>query len=111
MKKITLIITLFLTALGYSQSLPIEFNDSEAFVGEGGVTYSEATDPEQGYNTVGKMEGGNATWSSLIGLDLDTYIDMTTSAKTFTFQFYTTEAVPMKGLLQLNSEERRWKPH
>ena len=61
MKKITLIITLFLTALGYSQSLPIEFNDSEAFVGQGGVTYSEATDPEQGYNTVGKMEGGECS--------------------------------------------------
>ena len=110
MKKITLIITLFLTALGYSQSLPIEFNDSEAFVGQGGVTYSEATDPEQGYNTVGKMEGGVAQYSSLIGLDLDTYIDMTTSEKTFTFQFYTTEAVPMNGLFQLNGEQDGGNP-
>ena len=91
-------------------TLLIEFNNSEAFVGQGGVTYSEATDPEQGYNTVGKMEGGGAQYSSLIGLQLDTYIDMTTSEKTFTFQFYTTEAVPMKGLLQLNSEENGGNP-
>jgi len=110
MKKITLIITLFLTALGYSQSLPIEFNDSEAFVGQGGVTYSEATDPTFNLNKVGKMEGGGAQYSSLIGLQLDTYIDMTTSAKTFTFQFYTTEAVPMNGLFQLNGDQDGGNP-
>ena len=91
-------------------TLLIEFNNSEAFVGQGGVTYSEATDPEQGYNTVGKMEGGGAQYSSLIGLQLDTYIDMTTSEKTITFQFYTTEAVPMNGMLQLNGEENGGNP-
>ena len=91
-------------------TLLIEFNNSEAFVGQGGVTYSEATDPTDSTNTVGKMEGGGAQYSSLIGLQLDTYIDMTTSEKTITFQFYTTEAVPMKGLLQLNGEQDGGNP-
>ena len=91
-------------------TLLIEFNNSEAFVGQGGVTYSEATDPTDSTNTVGKMEGGGAQYSSLIGLQLDTYIDMTTSEKTITFQFYTTEAVPMNGMLQLNGEQDGGNP-
>ena len=56
------------------------------------------------------MEGGGAQYSSLIGLQLDTYIDMTTSEKTITFQFYTTEAVPMNGMLQLNGEQDGGNP-
>jgi hypothetical protein len=98
------------SATNPTPTLPIEFNNAEAFVGQGGVTYSEATDPTDSNNTVGKMEGGGAKFSSLIGLELDTYIDMTTSEKTITFEFYTTEAVPMKGLLQLNGEENGGNP-
>ena len=105
MKKITFIIAMFLTALGYSQSLPIEFNDAEAFEGQGGVAYSEDVSPTDSSNKVGKIDGGGDEWSSLIGLQLDTHINMTTPEKIFTFEFYTTEAAPMNGLLQLNSEE------
>ena len=110
-KKITFIIVLFLTALGYSQSLPIDFESGDiTFATQGGATYSSATDPVNSANTVGQMIGGTDQWNSRIDLTLDTYIDMTTAAKTITFEFYTTEAVAMNGLVQVSNEENGGNP-
>jgi hypothetical protein len=105
-KKITLLIVVFLTTLSYSQSLPIDFESGDlTFTTGGGATYSSAADPENGANTVGQMIGGTDQWNSRIDLTLATYIDMTTASKTITFDFYTTEAVVMTGLVQVSNEE------
>ena len=108
MKKITLLLFAFLTvSFGYSQSLPIDFTDAldNNFVGVGGSVYNADVSPTNGSNAVGKIIGGIVQWDSRIDLALDTYIDMTTANKTFTFEFYTTEAVVMTGLFQIGNEE------
>ncbi|CAI8213374.1 MAG: Uncharacterised protein [Formosa sp. Hel1_33_131] len=104
MKKITLLLTVMTFSLGFAQSLPIDFADplDAKFVGAGGATFSVTAD---GTNAIGQIIGGSDQYNSRIDLALDTYIDMTTAAKTFTFKFYTTEAVVMEGLLQIGAEK------
>ena len=104
MKKITLLFSLLAVSLGTAQSLPIDFDDAldANFTSAGGAAFSVTAD---GTNAVGQIIGGNAQYDSRIDLVLDTYIDMTTAAKTFTFDYYTTEAVVMNGLLQIGVEK------
>jgi hypothetical protein len=106
MKKITFLFILMVSSLGFSQSLPIDFSDplDNNFVGNGGSVFSAAFSPTDGTNPVGKIIGGTAQYDSRIDLLLGTYIDMTTSNKTFTFKFYSTEAIVMNGLFQINHE-------
>ena len=108
MKKITLLLLFLLTmSLGYSQSLPIDFTDplDNNFVGQGGAVFTSDVNPDDNSDNVGKIVGGTDQYNSRIDLALDTYIDMTTPSKTFTFKFYTTEAVVMNGLFQLGNKE------
>ena len=57
------------------------------------------------------MEGGGAQYSSLIGLDLDTYIDMTTSDKDLYVSILHNRSSPYeRHLLQLNSEANGGNP-
>lgn len=107
MKKITLLLFLLTISIGYSQSLPIDFSDAldNNFVGVSGSVFSSDVSPTDGGNAVGKIVGGADQWNSRIDLALGTYIDMTTANKTFTFEFYTTEAVVMNGLFQIGNEE------
>ncbi|MDC1539744.1 T9SS type A sorting domain-containing protein [Flavobacteriaceae bacterium] len=104
MKKITLLFTFLAISLGQAQSLPIDFDDTldANFTTAGGAVFSVTAD---GTNAVGQIIGGTAQYDSRMDLILDTYIDMTTAAKTFTFKFYTTEAVVMNGLLQIGAEK------
>jgi hypothetical protein len=104
MKKITtFLMMLLMVTFGFSQELPINFDEpSHAnFVGEGGNTFEVIMD---GTNSVGQTVGGLDQFNSRVDLALETYIDMTTANKTFTFEFYTSEAVVMTGLFQINSE-------
>ena len=57
MKKITLILAMFLTVVGYSQSLPIDFETAVAFTGENGVVYNQIEDFSDSANTVGEIIG------------------------------------------------------
>jgi len=87
-------------------SLPIDMEDpaDDAWVGDGGCVYSLETvlfSPDK----VGKIEGGGDQWNSRVDLALGTYIDMTTANKTFTFDFYTSTAEVMTGLLQISLEK------
>ena len=86
------------------QSLPIDFDDTKdaSFAGVDGSVFSVITD---GTDKVGKIIGGQNQWNSNVGLTLDTWIDMTTTNKTITFDFYTSEAVVMNGLLQVSTEK------
>ena len=104
MKKITLLFSLLAVSIGNAQSLPIDFDDAldANFTAAGGATFTVTAD---GTNAIGQIIGGADQYNSRIDLALDTYIDMTTAAKTFTFEYYTTEAVAMNGLLQIGAEE------
>ena len=104
MKKITLLFTFLAISLGHAQSLPIDFADplDANFTTAGGAVFSVTAD---GTNAVGQIIGGAAQYDSRMDLVLDTYIDMTTAAKTFTFEYYTTEAIVMNGLLQIGAEQ------
>ena len=104
MKKITLLFAFLAVSLGSAQSLPINFDDplDANFIAEGGAAFSVTAD---GTNAVGQIIGGADQYNSRVDLVLDTYIDMTTAAKTFTFEYYTTEAVVMNGLLQIGAEK------
>ncbi len=95
-----------------AQSLPIDFEDvaDDAFVGDGGSVYSLAVSPTDATDNVGKIVGGTDQWNSRIDIDLDTYIDMTTANKTFTFEIYTSEAVVMKGLFQISKDKNGGYP-
>ncbi len=103
MKKITLLFSLLAVSLGTAQSLPIDFDDAldANFTTAGGAVFTVTAD---GTNAVGQIIGGADQYNSRMDLVLDTYIDMTTTAKTFTFEFYTTEAIVMNGLLQISAE-------
>ena len=105
MKKITLILAMFLTVVGYSQSLPIDFETPVAFAGENGVVYNQIEDPADAANTVGEIIGSDAEWGSSAVVDLDTYIDMTTANRTLTFDIYCSSGVAMTGLVKLDGEE------
>ncbi len=104
MKKITFLLSFLLVSFGYSQSLPIDFDDAldANFVGGGGSAFSVI---DNSGDMVGQIVGGTDQFNSRIDLALDTYIDMTTSNKTFTFDFYTSEAVVMTGLFQLGAKQ------
>ena len=105
MKKITLILAMFLTVVGYSQSLPIDFETPVTFVGENGVVYNQVLDGPESSNTVGEIIGSAEEWGSSAVVDLDTYIDMTTANRTLTFDIYCSSGVPMTGLIKLDGEE------
>ena len=105
MKKITLILAMFLTVVGYSQSLPLDFETAVPFAGENGVVYSEIEDPADATNTVGQIVGSAETWGSSAVVALDTYIDMTTANRTLTFDLYSSSEVAMTGLVKLDGEE------
>jgi len=47
---------MFLTVVGYSQSLPIDFETAVAFTGENGVVYNQIEDFSDSANTVGEIE-------------------------------------------------------
>ncbi|CAI8213463.1 MAG: Uncharacterised protein [Formosa sp. Hel1_33_131] len=104
MKKITLLFTFLAISLGHAQSLPIDFADplDANFTAAGGAVFSVTAD---GTNAIGQIIGGAAQYDSRMDLVLDTYIDMTTPAKTFTFEYYTTEDIVMNGLLQIGAEQ------
>ena len=50
---------MFLTVVGYSQSLPIDFETPVAFAGENGVVYNQIEDPADAANTVGEIIGSD----------------------------------------------------
>ena len=105
MKKITLILAMFLTVVGYSQSLPLDFETAVPFAGENGVVASQIEDPTDATNTVGQIVGSAETWGSSAVVALDTYIDMTTANRTLTFDLYSSSEVAMTGLVKLDGEE------
>jgi len=108
MKKLLLGLLILIAFGAYAQSpvLPIDFDDlaDDAWAGDGGAVYSLES-AMFAPDVVGKIVGGTDQWNSRVNLELGTYIDMTTANKTFTFEFYTSEAVAMTGLFQIGLEK------
>ena len=68
MKKITLLIALMITSLGFAQTyLPFTFtNANQLMTGVDGTTTSLVADPSNAANQVMQMVGGTATWDHAI---------------------------------------------
>jgi hypothetical protein len=68
MKKVTLLMALMITSLGFSQSyLPFTFtNADQLMTGQGGTTTSLVADPSDGTNKVMQIVGGTDTWDNAI---------------------------------------------
>ena len=82
-----------------AQVLPIDFSLSEdAFYGDGGASFEITTNNPDiingGDGQIGKITTSGAAWEN-VQLDLSTYLDLTTSNKTITFDFYSTTVVPV----------------
>lgn len=68
MKKITLLVTLMVSTLGFSQAnLPLTFtNSDQLFTGQGGSVTSLVPDPSDSGNQVMQIVGGTDTWDNSI---------------------------------------------
>jgi hypothetical protein len=88
MKKITLLITLMISSLGFSQtSLPITFTDANQLMStDGGTMSSLVPDPSDAANQVMKMIGGIDTWDNA-QIILSPAVDLSNdAANTITFR-------------------------
>lgn len=68
MKKVTLLISLMITSLGFSQTfLPFTFtNANQLMTGQGGTATSLVPDPSNAANQVMQMVGGTDAWDNAI---------------------------------------------
>lgn len=109
MKKFTFLMSMLITALGYSQSIPVNF-ESGVTVGVNWISDSGlgsvaiVADPvTSGQGQVGQINGssGGAAWQNAQLTLTDNYIDLTdaTGSSTITFMHYS--SVPGGGLLKL----------
>ena len=99
MKKITLLLTLFVTSLGFSQSFPLDFSDASQVFDDGdpGVSTSIVVDPA-GCSADGCSGDvlqiiGSAAQYDPAALNLANYVDLTDSANnTISLEFYAASA-------------------
>jgi hypothetical protein len=83
MKKITLVCTLFLTSIGFSQTLPFDFSSTSHLFSGGGSTTSLTTDAG---DDVMQIIGGGGTWDNA-QIDLAQNVDLSDdSNNTMTFR-------------------------
>jgi len=88
MKKITLLVTLMVSTLGFSQAnLPLTFtNSDQLFTGQGGSLTSLVPDPSDATNQVMQIVGGTDTWDNSI-FALSTPVNLQDNAhNTITFR-------------------------
>ena len=95
MKKITLLLTLLVTSVGFSQSFPLDFSDASQIFDDGdpGVATSIVVDPA-GCSADGCSGDvlqiiGSAAQYDPAALNLANYVDLTDSANnTISLEFY-----------------------
>lgn len=103
MKKITLLMILFITSLGYAQSLPLDFSDplDAGFGGFNGTSTSVITDPTDASNQVIQFVGAGVDFDGA-ALTLDTYIDLSDDANnTISLRINAPDATTRTHLLKL----------
>lgn len=107
MKKITLFFVLLMYSIGFSQSFPIDFENSEDEFSDAGSTFSIISDPTgSGRVMIGEINGGAGLYDNvqkdLSTISGGTYLDVTNaSTNSITFDIYTSSTDVMTGLLQL----------
>lgn len=81
MKKITLLLILFVTTIGYSQSLPLDFEvpEDDNFGAFNGTVATVVVDPTDSANTVLEMIGAGIDFDGA-AMTLDTYVDLSDDA-------------------------------
>ncbi|WP_299124901.1 T9SS type A sorting domain-containing protein [uncultured Winogradskyella sp.] len=104
MKKTTLLIlSLSLGLLGYSQSLPLDFEvaEDDNFGGFNGTAASVVVDPTDGTNQVLEMVGAGVDFDGA-AITLDTYIDLSDdNNNTITMEIWAPDATTRTHLLKL----------
>lgn len=103
MKKITLLMILFITSLGYAQSLPLDFSDplDAGFSGFNGTSTSVITDPTDATNQVIEFVGAGVDFDGA-ALSLDTYIDLSDDTNnTISLRINAPDATTRTHLLKL----------
>lgn len=103
MKKITLFTFLLTALVGFSQSLPIDFEvpEDDTWVSFNGAAASVVVDPTDATNKVLELIGNGAPFDGAF-LQLDTYIDLSDdSNNTITFQIWAPDATSRTHLLKL----------
>ncbi len=111
MKKITLLLFCLTALSGFSQSLPIDFENAEDEFTDAGSVFSIIADPTgSGRGMVGEIVGGAGQFDNvqknLITISGGTFIDVTNMASnSISFDIYTPTATVMTGLLQLTDRE------
>jgi len=111
MKKITLLVTLLTTFIGFSQSMPINFDSADQEFTDSGSAFSRISDPTgSGRGMVGQIVGGAGAFDNiqkdLATINMGTFLDVRISgSNTITFDIYTPTTTVMTGLLQLTDRE------
>ena len=104
MKKITLLTALAVSALGFSQSLPLDFEVAEdnSFGPFNGAAVGVVADPSGTNNTnVLELIGNGAPFDGA-AIGLDTYIDLSDDTNnTITFDFWAPDATTRTHLLKI----------
>jgi hypothetical protein len=89
MKKITVILLLVTVSFGYSQTFPIDFEDTldSNMIGADGATFNIITDPDTPAENVGEVTVAGQLYSN-IQIDLAENLDLSNDANnTITFRF------------------------
>lgn len=103
MQKITFLLILFITTLGFSQSLPIDFEvaEDDAWGAFNGTVATVLTDPTDSANTVLEMIGAGVDFDGA-AITLDTYIDLSDDANnTISMRIWAPDATLRTHLLKL----------
>lgn len=102
MKKITLLFTLLITTISFSQSLPLDFEvaEDDSFGGFNGTVASVVVDPTDSGNQVLEMIGSGAEFDGA-AIALDTYVDLSDdSNNTITMDIWAPDATTRTHLLK-----------
>lgn len=104
MRKTTLMcLTLIITAFGFSQSLPLDFEvpEDNAFNAFNGTAASVVTDPTDASNQVLEMIGAGVDFDGA-AITLDTYVDLSDDGNnTISFEIWAPDATTRTHLLKL----------
>ncbi|MGB3607946.1 T9SS type A sorting domain-containing protein [Psychroserpens sp.] len=103
MKKITFLLSLLVVTAGFSQSLPLDFEDplDDNFGAFNGATVGVVTDPTDAANQVLELVSNGVDFDGA-ALNLGTYIDLSDdSNNTMTLRFWAPDATTRTHLLKL----------
>ncbi len=90
MKNFMFLVACLFTAMGFAQTLPLDFEvpEDDGFTGFNGTSVSVVTDPTDATNMVAEFVGGTNQWDGA-AINLATYVDLSDDANnTVTFDMW-----------------------